>query len=346
MHDEVRSLRRRLALTGFVATYGMVLILLTAVWTADEQVDELLVEPGSQPAEETGTDGGAGDRDDRDRDNLDRGEGDGEIDPLVLATAVLLLPAAAASSWWWSGRAVRPVARSLTLQRHLIEETSHELRTPLSILTTNAEILLADPEPTLDGYRRGLERSADVADRMGRVIETLLVDARGRTRVIDRRPVDLVRLVRSAVDTLAPVAADAGITLQVVADGAVRAKVDPSTVERAVSNLVANGVRHGPTGSIVVVEVTSIDGDVVEISVTDQGSGIAPEDQAAIFERYWRGQPSDGDDRGDQPDGAGDGSGLGLAIVRQVAVAHGGSVGVESPVADGRGTRLRLTLLS
>ncbi len=330
MPDEVLALRRRLALTGFVATYGMVLILLTAVWTSDEQVDEVLVGPGAEPAVVAGTDGEGG---------ADRG-----LDPLVVATTILLLPVAAASSWWWSGRAVRPVARSLTLQRHLIEETSHELRTPLSILTTNAEVLLADPDPTLEGYRRGLERSADVADRMGRVIETLLVDARGRTRVVDRNPVDLARLVRTAVDTHGPLAVEAGITVEVMAEGSVRAKVDPTTVERAVSNLVANGIRHGPAGSTVAVEVGSIGADRVEISVTDQGPGIAPEDQAAIFERYWRGPPSAGGI--DQPDETADGSGLGLAIVRQVAVAHGGSVSVESPVADGRGTRLRLILLS
>lgn len=342
MQDEVRALRRRLALTGFVATYGMVLILLTVVLTSDEQVDEIAW-PDAGPSVVADGDETAN-RDVQTRDPDSRDDDDGEIDPLVLATAVLLLPVAAVSSWLWSGRAVRPVARSLTLQRHLIEETSHELRTPLSILTTNAEVLLADPAPTLDGYRRGLERSAEVAARMGRVIETLLVDARGRTRVIDRDPVDLVRLVRTAVDTHGPVAAGAGVAIEVVATGSVRAKVDPPTVERAVSNLVANGVRHGPAGSTVVVEVASIDADRVEISVTDRGPGIAPEDQAAIFERYWRGQPAAGED--DQPNEGADGAGLGLAIVRQVAVAHGGSVSVESPVADGRGTRLRLILLA
>jgi len=167
MQDEVRALRRRLALTGFVATYGMVLILLTVVLTSDEQVDEIAW-PDAGPSVVAEGDA-TGNRDVRTSDPDSRDDDDGDIDPLVLATAVLLLPVAAVSSWLWSGRAVRPVARSLTLQRHLIEETSHELRTPLSILTTNAEVLLADPAPTLDGYRRGLERSAEVAARMGRV---------------------------------------------------------------------------------------------------------------------------------------------------------------------------------
>ncbi|MEM9565133.1 MAG: HAMP domain-containing sensor histidine kinase [Actinomycetota bacterium] len=325
---ELRSLRLRLAASGFVAAYGMVLILLAVVLTSEEQIDQVATTTtGDEPTptietiEETG--------------GL-------ETDPAILLTAAALAPVAAAMSWWWSGRVVRPVARSMTLQQHLIEETSHELRTPLSILTTNAEVLLADPEPTLDGYRRGLERSAEVAERMRRAIESLLVDARGRARVIDRRPTDLARLARSAVDDLRPIAAEAGVELDVVADGPVRARADGPSVERAITNLVANGIRHAPPGSVVVTSVGPVTGSSpaqVEISVTDAGPGIAPGDQPAVFERYWRGD----DPEPDEPAGA-DGVGLGLAIVRQVAVAHGGGVEVESPVADGRGTRLRLRL--
>ncbi len=328
---ELRSLRLRLALSGFVAAYGMVLILLAVVLTSEEQVDEVAsTTTGAEPARSVPT-----------VDTIEE-TGGLETDPAILLTAAALAPLAAALSWWWSGRVVRPVARSITLQQHLIEETSHELRTPLSILTTNAEVLLADPEPTIDGYRRGLERSAEVAERMRRVVESLLVDARGRARVIDRRPTDLVRLTRSAIDDLRPLAAEAGVELGLVADGPVRARVDGPSVERAITNLVANGIRHAPAGSVVVTTVgpvTRPDADAgvdqVEIAVTDAGPGIAPGDQAAVFERYWRGgDPGPGDD----------GSGLGLAIVRQVAVAHGGGVEVESPVADERGTRLRLRL--
>lgn len=340
---ELRSLRIRLALAGFVAAYGLVLVLLAVVLASNEEVDTLeRVDDGIVTF----------DREEQDDANPERS---------ALLTSLVLAPIAAGLSWWWSGRAIRPVARAMTLQRHLIEETSHELRTPLSILTTNAEVLLGDPEPTIDLYRRGLERSAEVAERMRRVVESLLVDARGRARVIETRPTDLVRLTRSALDALEPLARERGLTLELTEGEAVRARVDPTSVERAVTNLVANGIGHGPPGSVVTVTVSARGDDRAEIAVVDAGPGIAPADQSAVFERYWRaagppggepGAPSDaeapaglGRDPGETPAGDADGTGLGLAIVRQVALAHGGSVEVDSPVSDGRGTRLRLVLL-
>ena len=151
MEAELRSLRLRLAVAGFVAAYGLVLVLL-AVVLASEEID--VRQAGS-------------DVDLIEPDPIDEGSGGRGVVPL---TAALLAPVAAGLAWWWSGRAVRPVARAMTLQRHLIEETSHELRTPLSILTTNADVLLANPDPTIEHYRRGLERSPEPFARLPRPI--------------------------------------------------------------------------------------------------------------------------------------------------------------------------------
>jgi signal transduction histidine kinase len=82
----------------------------------------------------------------------------------------------------------------------------------------------------------------------------------------------------------------------------------------------------------VEVVVSAADG-AAEITVTDNGPGIPPEEQARIFERYWQGEPEPGN-----------GTGLGLAIVRQIAAAHGGSVAVHSPVNGTTGTQFRLLL--
>lgn len=81
--------------------------------------------------------------------------------------------------------------RSADTQRKLIEDTSHELRTPLSVLVTNADVMLAHPNPTVELYREGLERSRSAAHRLRTTISELLVDARGQARMIDRRPTDL-----------------------------------------------------------------------------------------------------------------------------------------------------------
>ncbi|OWY61022.1 hypothetical protein B7486_66025, partial [cyanobacterium TDX16] len=84
-----------------------------------------------------------------------------------------------------------------------------------------------------------------------------------------------------------------------------------------------------PSGTVVEVEVHALD-DHVEVCVTDHGPGIPVEDQERIFERFWH----------DRPDGSG--SGLGLPIARQVALAHGGELTVESPGPAGDGATFRL----
>jgi two-component system sensor histidine kinase MprB len=101
----------------------------------------------------------------------------------------------------------------------------------------------------------------------------------------------------------------------------------PSTIERAVSNLLDNAAKWSPPGGEIDVVVRN-----GELAVRDRGPGIAEEDVPFVFDRFYRASSARS-----MP-----GSGLGLAIVRQVAEAHGGTVSVEAPT-DG-GTRMRLTL--
>ncbi|MEM7322709.1 MAG: HAMP domain-containing sensor histidine kinase [Actinomycetota bacterium] len=321
----LRSLRVRFALLTFVAIYLPVAVLFLVVQAQDASVEI---------------------------------DGDVRIESVdittgpsteVLVTTLALLPVAALFAWWLSGLAIRPITAAIAVQRRLVEEASHELRTPLAVLTNNAEVLLSHPDPDLATFREGIERSGTAAVRMSETIDALLVDARGRARTIDRAPTDLVGLCRGVVEHLGGDADAADMTLIVEADGPVSAAVDQASVGRAVTNLVHNAINHSG-GSTVVVRVTGpsrrpgrvrpgtggrgdstgpVAGDVV-ISVIDDGGGIPVEEHDRIFERFWTG------DR--------DGTGLGLSIARQIAQAHGGSLTVETPVADGRGTRFSLHL--
>lgn len=221
--------------------------------------------------------------------------------------------------------------RAAEAQRRLIEEASHELRTPLTVLKANAEVMLAHPEPTVDVYREGLERSQAAATRLQTTLEELLVDARGRARTIDRRPADLAALARGVVDDAAVVAAPRGITVSLIGPATAPCRLDTPTVTRAVANLVDNAVRYSPEGSAVVVEVTA-DGTEAAVVVTDHGPGVPSEEQDRVFERFWRGRPDTA------------GTGLGLPIARQIAAAHGGSLAVRSPGPDGDGAVFTLRL--
>ena len=223
-------------------------------------------------------------------------------------------------------------------QRQLVEEASHELRTPLSVLVTNADVLVAHPHPSVTLYREGLERSKATAERMKRTLEELVVDARGRARTLDRRPVDLSVIVGDVVDEAQVVARAKALDLSLTTPGdPVTASVDAATVRRAVANLVDNAIRYAPDGSAVEVAVEvaveATEAEVVVV-VTDHGPGIPADQQSRIFDRFWRGRHDT------------DGMGLGIPIAHQIALAHGGRLTVHSPAPApaGDGTQFRLHL--
>jgi signal transduction histidine kinase len=216
-------------------------------------------------------------------------------------------------------------------QRRLIEETSHELRTPLAVLATNADVLLAHPDPTVELFRQGLERSRVAAARLQATIEELLVDARGRARTIARQPADLMDTARGIVDQARALAAPKEVELTIAGPATVVCSVDEVAVRRAISNLVDNAIRHAPRGSAVEIEI-AVSESAVSVVVTDHGPGIPADQQDRIFDRFWS-------DRSETP-----GTGLGLPIAKQVAAAHGGTLAVASPGPAGDGCAFTLTL--
>ena len=213
---------------------------------------------------------------------------------------------------------------SARAQRQLVSDASHELRTPLTSLRTNIEVLARDQAmPAVD--REALLR--DVTEQlteMTALIAELVELARG-----DQAPTEPedVRL-----DLIAAVAIERtrrnrpGVRFKPQLEESLIRGV-PSTVERAVSNLLDNAAKWSPPRG--VVEVTVRDG---ELTVRDHGPGIDEADLPFVFDRFYRAPAARG-----MP-----GSGLGLAIVRQVAEAHGGTVVADR--ADGGGTLMRLTL--
>jgi two-component system sensor histidine kinase MprB len=213
---------------------------------------------------------------------------------------------------------------SLRQQRQLVADASHELRTPLTSLRTNLE-LLARGQPTDPAERQQLlDDLVAQMERLSSLVSDLIDLARDEEIPF---PVEDVRL-----DEVAQVAVD---EMRMRYPKVVfRADVRPATVRgvrpriaRAVTNLLDNAAKWSPSGA--VVEVNVIGG---EISVRDHGPGIAPEDRAHVFDRFWRAANAR-----HLP-----GSGLGLSIVKQVADAHGGTITLEDPPDGGARFRLRL----
>ncbi|MEV5952908.1 HAMP domain-containing sensor histidine kinase [Streptomyces sp. NPDC051987] len=225
--------------------------------------------------------------------------------------------------------AYRTREHSAAQLRRFVADASHELRTPLSAIRGYLQLydkgMLSEPGER----RRAWDRMHGEVDRMGRLVDELLLLAR-----LDQRPeirfrnVDVSRLVRDAAEDLR--AQQPGRPVTVAADGAVLVRADESGLRQVLGNLMANVRVHTPCDAAVRLGVERADG-VVRVCVADDGPGLGEEDAGRIFDRFFR-------------VGSAEGSGLGMAIVQGVVEAHGGEVGVRT--APGEGLAVTVTLRS
>ncbi|GAA2795352.1 sensor histidine kinase [Crossiella cryophila] len=219
--------------------------------------------------------------------------------------------------------------RSFDGQRRFVANASHELRTPLTMQRTLVEVAMRrkDAPPELRKLGGSL---LEINDRHERLIEGLLTLAHSENEQLTVQPLDLADLAARVIEAAGTEAAAAGVTI--TADlTAAPVHGDPALLERAVQNLVENGIRHNlAEGGWVHVH----SGPPGTISVTNSGVVITAEDLPRLFEPFRR--------LGDDRIGSRRGSGLGLSIVRSVANAHGGQVTAE-PRPDG-GLTVSLTL--
>lgn len=206
------------------------------------------------------------------------------------------------------------VEEGVTAQRDFIQDTSHELRNPLAIMRTNLEVALADPEADVESLRSSSEVVLRTLDRTSRTVDDLIAFARHDVRVGVFEPVELGELAAELAQEYQTTAGEKGVAIVLrPGDGLVDA--DRGNVRQAVANLMRNAVAVAPTDSTVTVTVGSR-GEWSFVKVSDQGPGIALDDQQQVFERNW--SKTVGGKEG--------GAGLGLAIARQIAEAHRGTV--------------------
>ncbi len=218
-------------------------------------------------------------------------------------------------------------------QRRFVADASHELRTPLAIIQANLELALSE-EGAEDGSR---EEAALVIERalrrMTRLTDDLLALARLESPEIAHEVFPAHELLEESRIEFASAAAGRGIELEAVAPDDLEVYGDREALRRALANLLDNALRYAPDGSRVVVAAQN-GADRVRLEVADEGPGLDEAERDKVFERFWRADGS--------RDRNGGGSGLGLAIVKRIAVAHGGSVSVQS--APGAGATFAIDL--
>jgi len=212
---------------------------------------------------------------------------------------------------------------------------SHELKTPLTSLQLQLQSLLRmmDPEASRDDrLAQKLRTVTRATERLGELVNRLLDVSRitAGTLEIVREEVDLAEVAREVASRFAESLREVGSELELRAPAAVRGRWDRMRVDTIVTNLLSNAVKYGE-GRPVEMGVLAR-GGLARLWVRDRGIGIAPEDQARIFERFERAVP-------ERHYG---GFGLGLWVARLVAEAHGGCIKVESHPGEGSTFELQL----
>jgi two-component system sensor histidine kinase KdpD len=209
--------------------------------------------------------------------------------------------------------------QSEKLRTTLIEAIAHEFKTPLTSIKAATTALLASPDLREESRTELLKIADEEADRL----RILMDDAMDMGRLdsekvrVDLEPLDLSAAINEVVAGMATGIEDRRLDVSCSSLPEVRA--DKRLLGLAIRQLLDNALKYSPAG--MPIAITAVRGaSTISISITDYGSGVAPEEQSRIFDRFYRGQTAR----------ATHGSGLGLSIAKRIARAHGGDLTVAS----------------
>ena len=230
-------------------------------------------------------------------------------------------------------RDVTEARRLDAVRRDFVANASHELKTPAASIRAAAETLLNGALEDPPAARRFTEQLQRDAMRLSRIVSDLLDLSRleGGSDLAERVRLDVI--AADEVERLGDRAEEAGVTIELHADGVPSVPGSGRDLALLVRNLIDNAVRYTPSGGRVDVSVSAEDGRVV-LQVADTGMGIPQRDLSRVFERFYRVDRARSRETG--------GTGLGLAIVRHVAENHGGEVTVRSELSAGSTFVVRL----
>jgi two-component system, OmpR family, phosphate regulon sensor histidine kinase PhoR len=223
------------------------------------------------------------------------------------------------------------------VRRDFVANVSHELRTPITSIKGFMETLADGALDDKENAKRFLQIVLRQVNRLDAIIGDLLVLSRIERGAEEQRIELAAESIRgvllAALEMCEKRAGDKGVRVELQCPGDLVGEINAALLEQAVVNLLDNAVKYSPPGSVVEVRAAD-EGDDVVIRVMDHGCGIDAQHLPRLFERFYRVDKARSRELG--------GTGLGLAIVRHIALAHRGSVSVESTLGAGSEFCLRL----
>lgn len=217
-------------------------------------------------------------------------------------------------------------------QKQFAADAAHELRTPVAVILTQTQTAL-NRERDAAGYKQTVEACQRAAQRMRRLIESLLELARfdAGQEVLKRLRFDFSKTIADAAELVQPLADERGV--KIISEFLpLEITGDPERLAQVVANLLTNAIQYNQPGGEVRVKLES-QGGLGILTIADTGRGIAPENLPRVFERFYRADQS--------RTGAGN-AGLGLSICKAIVEAHGGTIEVASEAGQGSTFAVRL----
>lgn len=214
-------------------------------------------------------------------------------------------------------------------RRAMLADVTHELRTPLTVIQGNLEGLIDGVYPRDDAHLQPILDETRVLSRLIDDLRTLALAESGALQ-LQKESIDLPTLINETLASFRAQANAAGVALTTdLATNLPMLRIDPARIRQVLANILANAIRHTPSGGSINVQCVMQMEQSVDVIVSDTGSGIAPDELPHIFDRFYKSRDSRG-------------TGLGLAIAKNLIAAHGGDISAQSEL--GKGTTIRFSL--
>jgi two-component system phosphate regulon sensor histidine kinase PhoR len=225
------------------------------------------------------------------------------------------------------------------IRRDFVANVTHELKTPITAILGAAETMIGGAIDNADDSKRFLDMIAKKSNHLNNLVDDLLVLARLESEFeherLDLSPGKIAEVLNSSMRSCREHADSRNVDMVCICDPVIEAKINPRQLEQAIINLIENAIKYSDPGSQITIKAETTKEEIV-ISVEDQGCGIESKHLPRLFERFYRVDKARSRDIG--------GTGLGLAIVKHIALAHGGTVGVDSIPGQGSIFEIHLPL--